>query len=83
MHLSKPERKRKPASSRRAQQRSSTNEPPGEGGPDEAASFIVESLSGLAALAARHKLDHLHYLLAMARLEAEEHIRLRSKRRLS
>ena len=82
MYLSKPERKRKAASSRRAP-RSSTSEPPGEGGPDEAASFIAESLSALAALAARHRLDHLHYLLAMARLEAEEHIRLRSKRRLS
>jgi hypothetical protein len=80
--LNKPERKRKAASSRRAP-RSSTSEPPGEGDPDEAASFIAESLSGLAALAARHNLHHLHYLLAMARLEAEEHIRLRSRRRLS
>jgi hypothetical protein len=81
MYLSKPERKRKTAS-RRAP-RSCTSEPPGEGGPDEAASFIAESLSGLAALAARHNLDHLRYLLALARLEAEEHIRLRSRRRLS
>lgn len=82
MYLSKPERKRKPASSRRTP-RSSTSEPPGEGGPDEAASFIAEMVSDLAVLAARHKLDHLRYLLAMAKLEAEEHIRLRSRRRLS
>jgi hypothetical protein len=82
MYLNKPERKRKPASLRR-KPHSYTSEPPGEGGPGEAASFIGESPSALAALAARHNLDHLHYLLAMARLEAEEHIRLRSKRRPS
>jgi hypothetical protein len=82
MYLSKPERKRKAASSRRARH-GSASDPPGEGGPDEAASFIAESLSDLAALAARHKLDHLRYLLLMARLEAEEHVRLRSRRRLS
>jgi hypothetical protein len=82
MHLNKPERKRKAASPRR-KPHSAASEPPGEGGPDEAASFIAEWLSVLAALAARHELDHLHYLLAMARLEAEEHIRLRSRHRLS
>jgi hypothetical protein len=80
--LNKSERKRKPASLRR-KPHSSTGEPPGEGGPNEATSFTAESPSALAALAARHNLDHLQYLPAMARLEAEEHIRLRSKRRLS
>jgi hypothetical protein len=58
-------------------------EPPGEGGPDEAAGFIADVLGNLARLAQRHRLDHLRYLLAMAKLEAEEYVRLRSRRRLS
>jgi hypothetical protein len=58
-------------------------EPPGEGGPDEAASFIAEVLGNLARLAQRHRLDHLRYLLAIAKLEADEYVRLRSRRRLS
>jgi hypothetical protein len=66
--------KRSKTSSTR-KQRTSANEPPGEGGPDEAASFIAETLGNLARLARRHRLDHL--------LEAEEHLRLRSRRRLS
>ena len=37
----------------------------------------------LADLARRHELEMLHHLLAMVQLEAEEHIRLRSKRKLS
>jgi hypothetical protein len=79
--LSKPQRKtRVPSSSRR---RSVAHEPPGEGGPDEAASFIAEATAHLARLARRHRLLHLRYLLALAQLEAEEHVRLRSRRRLS
>jgi hypothetical protein len=80
--LSKAGRKRKPAASR-PRRRSQVNEPPGEGGPDEAASFIAETLGNLARLAQQHRLDHLRYLLAVAQLEAEEHVRLRSRRRLS
>jgi hypothetical protein len=83
--LSKPSkalRKRKPASSG-TRRRSQASEPPGEGGPDEAASFIAETVGNLARLAQRHRLDHLRYLLAVAQLEAEEHVRLRSRRRLS
>jgi hypothetical protein len=76
--LSKPGRNQK-----RAPSRASANEPPGEGGPDEAAKFIAESVAGLAALAQRHGLEHLRYLLAVAMLEAEEHIRLQSRRKLS
>jgi hypothetical protein len=34
-------------------------------------------------LAERHKLDVLHHLLGMTQLEADEHLRLRTKRRLS
>ncbi|MBR0713360.1 hypothetical protein [Bradyrhizobium liaoningense] len=56
---------------------------PGEGGADEAAAFIAEQAKNLRELAGRHKLDVLHYLLGMTQLEAEEHIRLRSKRKLS
>jgi hypothetical protein len=82
MYLSKPSRKRKSkAPSKR--RRSQPSEPPGEGGPDEAASFIAEASGNLAGLARRHRLDHLSYLLAIAQLEAEEHLRLRSKRKLS
>jgi hypothetical protein len=58
-------------------------DPPGEGGPDEAATLIAESTGNLSRLARRHHLDHLSYLLALAQLEAEEHLRLRSRRKLS
>jgi hypothetical protein len=80
--LSKSGRKRKRAPSRRASP-PSPNEPPEEGGPDEAAKFIAESVAGLAELAQRHGLEHLRYLLRVALLESEEHIRLRSRRKLS
>ena len=58
-------------------------EPAGEGGPDEAAAFIAEAVAELAKLARRHELGLLEHLLSMAQLEAEEHVRLRSKRKLS
>jgi hypothetical protein len=63
--------------------RSRTDEPDGEGGPDEAAAFIAETVAELAKLAKRHRLEILHHLLGMAQLEAEERLRLRSKRKLS
>jgi len=78
--LSKPQRKRRVPSSRRP---SLASELPGEGGPDEAASFIAETAANLVRLARRHRLLHLRYLLALVQLEAEEHVRLRSRRRLS
>jgi len=59
------------------------DEPSGEGGPDEAALFIAETVAGLAGLARRHKLGMLVRLLEMAQMEAEEYIRLRGKRKLS
>ena len=80
--MTKPGRKQKRAPSRRASPPSG-HEPLMEGGPDEAAKFIAEWVAGLAALARRHRLEHLRYLLALALLEAEEHIRLRSRRKLS
>jgi hypothetical protein len=58
-------------------------EPPSEGGPQEAASFIAETVSDLAWLAGRHKLDLLCYLLSMTQLEAEELARTRSKKKPS
>jgi Pyruvate/2-oxoacid:ferredoxin oxidoreductase gamma subunit len=63
--------------------RSRTDQLNGEGGPDEAAAFIAETAADLAGLARRHKLDMLGFLLGMTQLEAEEHLRLRSKRTLS
>ena len=80
--MRKPARKRKPIPSSK-RQRSHSSEPPGEGGPDEAAALIAEQAGNLARLARRHRLDHLSYLLALAQLEAEEHLRLRSRRKLS
>jgi hypothetical protein len=62
---------------------SQTDEPPGDGGPDEAAAFIAETTAALARLARRHKLGLLVRLLEMARMEAEEWVRLRAKRNLS
>jgi hypothetical protein len=55
----------------------------GDGGPDEAAAFIAETVADLARLAERHQLEMLVRLLRMSQLEAEEHVRLRSKLRLS
>lgn len=60
-----------------------THEPRGEGGPEEAAAFIAESAADLAGLARRHRLGMLGFLLGMLQLEAEEQLRLRSKRDLS
>ena len=55
----------------------------GEGGPDEAVAFIAEAIADLGKLANRHRLEFLSHLLGMAQLEAEEHLRVRSKRKLS
>jgi hypothetical protein len=76
-----PGRKRKRAASAGAGR--SRNDEPGEGGADEAVAFIAEQAAALRKLAERHKLDVLHYLLGMTKLEADEHLRLRSKRKLS
>jgi hypothetical protein len=63
--------------------RSRTGEPPGEGGSEEAANFIAETVASLARLARRHDLDLLAYLLAMTRLEAEEQVKILRRRKLS
>jgi hypothetical protein len=76
-----PGRKRKRSAS--AAQRRARNDEPGEGGADEAVAFIAEQVTNLRKLAERHKLDVLHYLLGMTKLEADEHLRLRTRRKLS
>jgi hypothetical protein len=60
-----------------------TDDPSGDGGPEEAAAFIAESLVDLARVARRHRLDMLVCLLEMTQMEAQEHLRLRGKRNLS
>lgn len=45
--------------------------------------FIAEQAGALRKLAERHKLGVLHYLLGMTKLEADQRLRLRSKRKLS
>jgi hypothetical protein len=80
--LAKIKSRSKPASAS-AKRRSRADEPDSEGGPDEAAAFIAETSADLSRLAQRHRLDLLGHLLRMAQLEAEEHLRLRSKRKLS
>ena len=62
---------------------SQNGEPPGDGGPDEAALFIAETVAAFAVLARRHDLAMLIRLLEMAQMEAEEFVRLRGKRKLS
>jgi hypothetical protein len=62
---------------------SQNGEPPGDGGPDEAALFIAETVAALTVIARRHDLGMLIRLLEMAQMEAEEFIRLRGKRKLS
>jgi hypothetical protein len=80
--LTKTERRRaSPPPGREAA--SPTGDPPEDGGPDEAPSFIAETAAELALLARRHRLDLLVRLLEMAQLEAEERLRLRSRRKLS
>ncbi len=74
-------RRKRTASGR--DRRSTTDGNGEEGGPDEAVAFIAESVAELANLARRHRLEILSHLLGMAQLEAEEHLRVRSKRKLS
>ena len=62
---------------------SRTDDPEGDGGPDEAAAFIAETVADLARIARRHKLEMLASLLEMAQMEAEERVRLRGKGKLS
>jgi hypothetical protein len=80
--LAKSGKRRKPPSFGR-ECGSQANDPIGDGGPDEATAFIAETVADLAQVARRHRLGMLVRLLEMAQLEAEERVRLRSKRKLS
>ena len=59
---------------------SRTDDPPGDGGPDEALAYIAENVADLARLARRHNLEMLVRLLEMAQMEAQERIQPRGKR---
>jgi hypothetical protein len=59
------------------------DELPEEADPDEAVALIAEILAGLTGMARRHQLDVLTHLLSMAQLEAEEHVLLRSRGKLT
>ncbi|MGA7805407.1 hypothetical protein [Bradyrhizobium sp.] len=50
---------------------------------EEAVTLIAETAAHLRGLARHHKLDLLSYLLAMVQLEADEHIKLLKRRKLS
>jgi hypothetical protein len=75
--------RKRPRSSAVRRRRVAGNGHPEEADPDTAVAFIAEMLAGLSRMARRHRLDVLTYLLSMAQLEAEEHVRLRSRARLS
>ena len=75
--------RRRTAASRGRDGGSRTDDPPGDGGPNEAVAFIAETVADLARVARRHDLDILVRLLEMAQMEAQERIRLRGKRNLS
>jgi hypothetical protein len=60
-----------------------SDEPPGDGGPDEAVRFIAETVAALAEIARRHELGMLVRLLEMTRMEADERVRERARRNLS
>jgi len=55
------------------------DQPPGDGGPAEAAHYIKGAVHELARMARRHRLEMLAYLLDMAHLEAEERLRMQRR----
>jgi hypothetical protein len=75
--------RRRTRPSQRRDEGSQTNDPVGDGGPDEAVAFIAETVAELARVARRHRLGMLVRLLEMAQMEAEDRVRLRGKRKLS
>lgn len=52
----------------------------GEGGPEEAARYLVTAVADLGHIARRHRLETLGFLLDMAQMEAEDIVRLRAAR---
>ncbi len=71
-----------PASSGRGPP-SRTDDPSGDGGPEEAAAFIAEGFVDLLRVARRQRLDMLVCLIEMTQMEAQEHLRPRGKHKLS
>ena len=51
----------------------------GDGGAEEAAAFIAETLLNLTVICHRHRFETLSYLLDMARMEADGLIRTHRK----
>ena len=72
-------RKRKAAGGRRP----AGDETTGDDAPDDALILIGAAATELAKLAQRHKFEVLDRLFAMARLEADEQLRARNRRKLS
>ena len=81
--MSKKTKSSRKGATSRSGRRSEDEEALGEGGPDEAATFIAETAAELVRLARSHNLELLGHLLRMAELEAEEYLRLRGKGKLS
>jgi hypothetical protein len=81
--LNKPARKRKRMSPSREPRHLHDDAHDEEGGADEATALISEATQKLSGIARRHNLEMLDYLLRMTHLEAEERLRLRSKKKLS
>jgi len=81
--LAKPGRKRRGSSPR--PERHSWSEQPllQDNRSGEAVNLIAETAANLRRLARHHRLDLLSYLLAMVQLEAEEHLKLLKRRKLS
>jgi hypothetical protein len=64
-------------------QRSTGDDTGGEGSTDDVLVLIGAAATELAKLARRHKFEVLDRLFAMARLEADDQLRSRSRRKLS
>ena len=60
--------------------KSNADESAGDGGPDEAARYLVTAVADLGVIARRHGLDTLGFLLDMAQMEAEDIVRPRATR---
>ena len=60
--------------------KSNAGEIAGDGGPDEAACYLVTAVADLGVIARRHGLETLGFLLDMAQMEAEDIVRFRATR---
>lgn len=60
--------------------RPGSGEPAGNGGPEEAARYLVAAVADLGRIARRHHLETLGFLLDMAQMEAEDIVRQHAAR---